>query len=233
MLKINSKKILLALLGISVFLVFFRFFTLMSFPVAHTIAKGDAVKIFSGQTFFQKFTANRDNLETIQILLRTPGIKSGDTVTMNLSDASCKKTLRDGTLERPFLNTDDLYIFAFPRIRHSAGETYCLFLSYQTTQGPSKYLRFFTVAPDNPDFQLTDTALDAPVNEQALSLRAVYRNDHWFEDLHELNQRISQYKPWFLKDFAIGIIAILFIALSITLIIALISLSPLQKKDKP
>ena len=230
MLKIDSKQILLGLLGISTLLIFFRFFTLISFPATHILAKGDTIKIFPGQTFSQKFTASRDNLETIQVLLRAPGIKSGDTVTMKLGDAHCRDTLRDGTLERPFLNTDDLYAFTFPPIGHSAGEAYCMLLSYQTTQGQSKYLRFFTVAPDNPDFLLTDTALNTPVNGQSLSLRTVYRNDHWWEDLYELNQRISQYKPWFLKDSAIGAIAILFVILSITLIVALTSLAPFKEK---
>jgi hypothetical protein len=214
---------------------------LMSFPDARTLDKGTAIKIFSGQTFSQKFTASRDNLETIQILLRTPGIKSGDTVTMKLADTSCQTTLREGTLERPFLSTDDMYLFAFPRIEHSAGEAYCLLLSYQTTISPSKYLRFFTVEPDNPDFLLTNTALNAPINGQTLSLRTVSRNDHFWQDLAELNRRISQYKPWFLKDFFIGTIAILFIVLSITLIAILIGIdiragdtqTPLQKKAKP
>jgi hypothetical protein len=241
MLKINSKTLLLAILGISVLLITLRFFTLMSFPDARTLDKGDVIKIFPGQTFSQRFTANRDNLEAIQILLRTPGIKSGDTVTMELADANCRETLREGTLKRPFLNTDDLYLFTFPRVERSAGETYCLLLSYRTTQSPSKYLRFFTVEPDDPDFLLTNTALNAPINGQALSLRTVSRNDHFWQDLAELNRRISQYKPWFLKDFFIGTIAILFIVLSITLIAILITANietdhtpnPLQKKEKP
>lgn len=231
MLKLNSKKILLLLLGIFIFLIFFKFFSILSFPDSETILdKGKELKIFPDQAFHQTFVANRDNLNKIEFLLRTPGIKAGDIVTVLLTDATCTTTLRQGTLEASFLNSDNLYVAQFPRIEDSNGKKYCTIVSYQTTNAKTKYLRFFTTENQNREMTLTHTNGEITKN-QSLSLRLVYNNDSVWQDLRELNQRISQYKPWFLKHFYIAAIAVLFIFLSLTLIIALITLDVKDKRD--
>lgn len=230
MIKIHSKKILLTLLGISTLLIFFRFSTLISFPDAITLDRGEVQKIYPGQTVSQLFVSKRNNLEAIQILLRTPGVKDGDTISVQLADPTCTDTLAEGAFEKPFLNTDDMYVFSFPRRTDSEGKTFCLLLSYRTSGASSKYLRLFTTTPTDATPPLMNTALNEPANGEALSLRTVYRNDHFWQDLRELNQRISQYKPWFLKDFFIGTVATLFVILSIVLIIALISIEIKDEK---
>ena len=76
-----------------------------------------------------------------------------------------------------------------------------------------------------------DADTGVPRNDQSLSMRTVYRNATLWQDLGELNDRISQYKPWFLKDFFIGTIATLFVILSTTLIALLISVKVEEKKN--
>ncbi len=228
--KINSKNFLLALLGICVLLIFFKFFSIMSFPDAQILDRDKIQKIFPGQTFSQRFVASRSNLETLQFLLRTPGIKDGDTVSVKLTDETCANTLRDGVLETPFLNSDNLSLFTFSRVPDSEGKVYCILLSFTTTNAPSKYLRFFTVKQENPSLLLMNVATHDAVNGQALSLRPVYRNDHFWQDLAELNRRVSQYKPWFLKDFFMGILTTLFIVLSLALLVSLIGLGAEDEK---
>lgn len=229
MFKINSKTILLAILGISVLLIFFRFSTLIAFPDARTLDRDKVEKIYPGQTFSQKFIADRDNLETIQFLLRTPSLKKNDTITMKLADETCTDTFRNGTLTHAFLNSDNLYQFAFPRIEDSEGKRYCLLLSFRDADHSSKYLQFFTIAQSDDASLLMDADTSVPRNGQSLSLRTVYRNATLWQDLGELNDRISQYKPWFLKDFFIGTIGILFVILSTTLIALLISMKIEEK----
>lgn len=202
---LTPKKCLLAFLGISILLIFFRFSTLIAFPDPHTLEQGEIRKFYPGETLSQQFIAKRDNLGTVQFLLKPPGIKKGDTVSVKLTDETCTESIREGVLEIPFLNSDNLYLFRFPRVEDSKGKTYCLLLSLQT-EHKKKYLRFFTT------------------DGQALSMRTVYRNNHWWQDISELNDRISQYKPWFLKDTFIGTIAILFVLSSLILIVALIDL---------
>lgn len=221
---ISSKNILLTLLGISVLLIFFRFSTLIAFPDAQTLDRDKVQKIYPGETFSQQFTAKRDNLETIQFLLRTPGLKKSDAITMRLADETCTDTLREGTLAPAFLNSDNLYQFAFPRIEDSKGKRYCILLTFEEKNHSSKYLQFFTTEQNDDVSLLMDADTGVPRNDQSLSMRTVYRNATLWQDLGELNDRISQYKPWFLKDFFIGTIGILFVILSTALIALLINM---------
>lgn len=227
----SSKNILFTLLGISVLLIFFRFSTLIAFPDMQTLDRDKVEKIYPGETFSQQFTAKRDNLETLQFLLRTPGLKKSDAITMKLADETCTDTLREGMLAPAFLNSDNLYRFAFPRIEDSKGKRYCLLLSFQDAGHSSKYLQFFTTAQNDDVSLLMDADTGMPRNDQSLSLRTVYRNATLWQDLGELNDRISQYKPWFLKDFFIGTIATLFVVLSTALIALLISVKIEEKKN--
>jgi len=59
---------------------------------------------------------------------------------------------------------------------------------------------------------------------QSLAMRPAYRNENIFQDFIELNQRISQYKPFFLKHYFLWFIIIGFIILSLTLIVMLVIL---------
>ena len=228
---ISSKNILLTLLGISVLLIFFRFSTLIAFPDAQTLDRDKIEKIYPGETFSQQFTAKRDYLEAIQFLLRTPGLKKSDAITVKLADETCADTLREGILAPAFLNSDNLYRFAFPRIEDSEGKRYCLLLTFEEKNHSSKYLQFFTTIQNDNVSLLMDADTGVPRNDQSLSMRTVYRNATLWQDIGELNDRISQYKPWFLKDFFIGTIGILFVILSTALIALLISVKIEEKKN--
>jgi hypothetical protein len=224
MMKFNSKKILLLTLGIFVLLIFFRFFSIMTFPDSRTILeKGEALKIYPDQEFNQTFVANRDNLNRIEFLLRTPGPNKDNTVRVTLADETCTTPLRQGFLETPLLNADNLYVASFPPVEDSKDKKYCAIIAYPATETKTKYLRFFTTENTTPDTVLI-FANGEETKNQSLSMRLVYNNDTVWQDLGELNQRISQYKPWFLKHYYIATIGILSVILSIALISALITL---------
>lgn len=218
-----SKMILLAILGISVLAISLRFFSLLSFPDSQaTLEKGALLDIHPDQTYTQTFVADRDNLHAIQFLVRTPGIKAGDAMRIKLADASCATALRQGTLQVPFLDSDNLYVFDFPSVKDSLGKKYCAVLTFHTTN-KTKSLRLFTTTDDNPDTTLTATD-SMIIPNQSLSMRSVYVNSSVWQNLRELDQRISQYKPWFLKGLSIALIGLLFVVSSLTLILALIGL---------
>ncbi len=218
-----SKKLLLVTLGLAIFLVFFRFFTLISFPDSHTILKkGETIKIFPDQTFTQTFMANRDNLDALQFLLRTPGPGDNDTVQVTVADETCTTPLRESTMKVSYLNADNLYIASFAPIKDSHEKKFCAILSFSQTDPKTKYLRFFTTDTTDESKVLTLPQSEATKN-QSLSLRLVYNNDTAWQDLRELNQRISQYKPWFLKGIFLTTIATTFVVLSVTLIALLVT----------
>lgn len=229
--KFDSRKILLVALGIFVFLIFFKFFSIMSFPDSQTVLdKGDNFKFYHNQKISQTFTANRDNLSRIEFLLKTPGPNEKDSVRVEVADATCTTPIRQSTLKMTFLNADNLFVAAFPSIADSNGKKYCVTLSYQTSATETRSLRFFTTENTNPDAIFT-TIKGEKLKNQSLSMRLVYNNAHWWQDLRELNQRMSQYKPWFLKHFYIATIGILFVILSIVMITALITLKIEEKND--
>lgn len=218
-----SKKLLLVTLGLAIFLVFFRFFTLISFPDSHTVLKkGEATKIFPDQALTQTFMANRDNLDALQFLLRTPGPSDNDTVQVTIADETCTTPLRESTLKVSYLNADNLYVASFTPIKDSQDKKFCAVISFSQTNPKTKYLRFFTANNTDENKALTLPQSETTKN-QSLSMRLVYNNDTVWQDLRELNQRMSQYKPWFLKGVFLTAIATTFVVLSITLIALLIT----------
>jgi hypothetical protein len=156
------------------------------------------------------------------MLLRTPGIKPGDTMKMQLADESCKKILREGTLTPSYLASDNLYEFSFSKIPDSNGKTFCLLATFKPQNNTAKAILFFTQTDKSPVFSVRNFTSGEADPAQALSIRTAFVNDHQWQNLSELSQRISQYKPWFLKHFFIDSIITLFILLSIGLVTILI-----------
>lgn len=218
----TPKQLLLSALGIFVVLIFARFVNVMSFPDSSTVLdKGEPVKIFSNQSLTQTFVAKRDGLSKIEFLLRTPGPSKGDRVQVTLADETCATSLRNTTLEASFLNSDNLYEATFAPTPDSRDQKYCAVITYQKASTPSKSLRFFTTTGTNEAMTFTLPTGEATKN-QSLSMRLVYNNASVWQDLRELTERISQYKPFFLKDAFIAAIGITSVLLSTGLIIVLI-----------
>lgn len=208
MFKSLSSKIFLFFLGAIILLVFGRFFSLFSFPESQIVLnKGGLIKVHPGEKTEQKFFSTKDGLLKIDILLRSPGIKKGDYVKATLADETCQKTLKQGYLKHSFLNSKNLYEFSFSRLSDSAQKNYCFIISPAKTN--SKSIRIFTSEKEK---------------NQPLSLRPVYKNKYFWQNISELNQRISQYKPWFLKHYFLYFIGFGFLLLSILLAFLLVTL---------
>ena len=218
----SPKKLLLIFAAIMFAIVFWKFFSILSFPDSGTaLQKGELFQLKPENSLTQTFVANRNNLMKIEFLMRTPGPKDGDVIEMELADETCAKTIRQGTLKKSFLNSDNLYDFQFSRVPDSNGKIYCLKTTFQK-KSASKYIRFFMVENQDPKFSLTDITNNKKYENQSLSIRLAYKNDNLSQDMGELNQRISQYKPWFLKHYFLSTIAILFTLLSAAIVVILI-----------
>ncbi|MDP1833389.1 MAG: hypothetical protein Q8L11_00455 [Candidatus Moranbacteria bacterium] len=210
--KISSKKIFLIIFLIITLSIAWRFLNLLSFRDSNIVLqKGLTVKLRPRESLQQNFVANRDGLTKVEVLLRSPGIKyeNGDRMEMKLADADCKETLRTGYLDDSFLNTENLYEFRFDRIPDSQEKEFCLTATFANKKENAKSIQFFTMGDKEG---------------QSLSIRPVYKNAHIWQDFSELNQRISQYKPWFLKHYYLWIITIAFIVFSIASVVILITL---------
>lgn len=211
--KISYKKLLLLLAGIMLVIVFGKFLSILYFPDSSvSLEKGDpAIEIKSGTTMEQKFVSTRNGLSKMELLLRTPGPKKGEIVGVEIADEKCQDTLKKGELKKSFISSGNLYEFKFDRLTDSEGKTYCLKIKPE-----KKKFKFFTMDSNDSRLELQD------VPGRSLAIRAVYKNESIRQDISELNQRISQYKPWFLKHYFLNIIILTFIVSSIALVAILI-----------
>ena len=223
--KPTPQKILLAILAIFLLAIFWRFATLLYFPDSGVaFEKDNLVKVHASETITQKFTAGQNDLAKIEMLIRGPGLQyqNGDKMKMILSDQTCQNQLRTGQLEPSFLASNNLYEFDFSRLPNSTGRTYCLKATFLSKKSSAKSIQIFTTNDASTPYFLNNPTLGLEYKNQPLSLRPVYKGSNIFHNLNQLNQRISQYKPWFLKHFYLWAVLILFLALSITLAICLI-----------
>ena len=205
-----TKKTFLLILSFFVLLIFYRFLTLLSFPDSSiALQKGTLAKLEPQNSLTQAFTANRQGLTKIEVLLRTPGIKieNGDTVATKLLDENCEKTLREGSLQKTYLNSDNLYEFAFDRLPDSAQKNFCLKLTFLPQKDSAKNIQLFTMSDGE---------------NQPLSVRPVYVNQSFWQNIAELNRRMSQYRPWFLKDIFLSLIVLGFLIISIFILLLFI-----------
>lgn len=204
--------------------VFWKFFCLLSFPDSSvTLKKGDPLfELKDGASFTQMFTANEDNLNKLEFLLRTPGPKNKSSVRMEIADATCEKTLRQGTLRKSFVSSGNLHEFKFDIIPDSQGKTYCLKAEFSRKKPDPKKIRFFTMKSDDPKFAIKNEDGNNENDGLSLSMRTVHKSDSLTQNLGELNERISQYKPFFLKHYFLYAIVFLFLAASVSLVVILI-----------
>ena len=223
--KFTPTKTFLSIFGIILLIIFFKFFSLMSFPdSAVVLEKGDLIPLAPKAGLTQTFVANRNNLMKIEFLVRTPGPKPGDIVSFELADETCAKTIRKGTLSPSFLSSDNLYEFSFAKIPNSAGKKYCIISTIKSKSATSKGINFFSALSNEQQLILKNSTTNETFENKTLSIRGVYVNDHWWQNFSELNQRISQYKPWFLKHFFLASIVFLFVITSIGLVAILITI---------
>ena len=206
---ISFNKIILLFAAILFIAVFWRFESLLYFPDSSILLqKGNTVKLNPESTLTQKFSASKNYLAKIEVLLRGSGVKykDGDKVTTKIADENCQTILREGEIKDSFLETQNLHEFEFEPIVDSAGKEFCFIATFLPKNEKAKSLQFFTMEEEN----------------QPYSIRPVYKNSSITQDLSELNQRISQYKPWFLKHFYLYAIVILFLATSAAIVVILI-----------
>jgi hypothetical protein len=208
LIKIFIKTILLIFFATAMFFVFSKFFSLMSFTDPQMpLEKGSIIKLKAQKTLTQEFMASHDNLVNIKFLLRIESVDDTSTVKMQLADETCSNIIREGSLSQSsFLTDDNLVEFKFDMISDSNGKTFCVKAIFDTQDLQASPILFFSRDNDST----------------TLSVRPVYENSNWQEDVSELNQRISQYKPWFLKHFYLYTISFLFLLLSFLIVVILI-----------
>lgn len=224
----SKKKMLSTLALFLAFLVFHFFVTSWFFPDSNwSIAKDNTISLIPDHSVIQKFVASQDGLSQIEVLFSKAtgsGLKKGAEINMQIKDQSCSKTLGETSWGANALHSDNTYAFHFGKINRSKGKIYCFMITLKANGAAEKGIRVFTNATNpSPNSQyLFDGGTGTELKNQSLSMRPAYQNDTWWGNVRELDQRISQYKPWFLKSFYLYLIVFSFLAVTAVATVLLI-----------
>ena len=202
-------------------LIFFRLEKTLSFPDQNwTLEKGEKIKI--SFEVVQKFETTRDGLTRVKILFGSSDTKPGGTFNFKLYEENCQNIIRETNLDIVSLDSGNTVDFVFPKINDSKNKIFCLKLNYTQKEGGKK-AQIFVINNTMPEKKYLSINGEEKTG-QAISMRPAYKNKYFWQDLSELNQRMSQYKPWFLKHYYLWFISLGFVILSISLIVFLIIL---------
>ncbi len=227
----RSQKIFLISIVASAAIVLANLARQWGFPdTRFPLEKSEKVRL-DGTGATQTFVASRDGLSGINILFGGSQTKNGGTLSITLLDASCHGKIFERKGFTTSFETENSFRFSFPLIADSKGKTFCLATQFAPAKGSKKAAVFVTANT------LSEEALSLSLNGEArpgesLSFRPVYRNETFFADFVELIQRMSQYKPWFLKGTFLAGIALLSIGLTFGFLIFSIALASKELPEK-
>lgn len=192
------------------------------------LGKTKKVTLSPGEPVLQTFTARENNIHQIRIVLGNASIRRGEHIEFQLMDETCTKILAAiDFLEEP--KKHGAYtIFPFPAIPDSKGKSYCFSTTYFANE-KRKEDKPYISATEKPDPAFTDRMFyDSNKGKfyenQTLFFRPAYTRGSLYADLSNFLNRLSQYKPEFLKGWPILAIFLLLIIGSFALSIRIIRL---------
>lgn len=227
--------ILLTILIVGLILIFGSFFKQLNFADnSQQVKKGERVEIIAGDTLKQKFTSEHDGLSNLKILFGNKILRDGHFLKFILADEKCEESIVEKVLVGEYeFNSKYLYDFNFPKIDDSENKKYCLKISLEeelewgllrkvkskfkkNKEREKQKIRLFEQndSSDNIEkYVIINKSGDKKMEgERGVSFRQSYKNQTVRQDFQQLNQRMSQYKPWFLKEGYLAVIAVLVIA---------------------
>lgn len=210
------------------------FFHGLGFPdSAWPLDKGERVTLSAGATLTQTFTSSRDHLRQIEILFGKFTLQGDDQLTLELRDSTCSTTLAETTLADRSFDSEHTYTFVFDPLEHSKDQTYCLALLFdsQRTIEKSKAPRLFTdQRAQAPSYILAEKDVITP-GIFPLAIRPGYSNSSLINTLNELIDRISQYKPAFLKDGVVTAFAVFGLVFTFLVLLLLVHKDPASEEN--
>ena len=216
--KLSTKNIFLLAAAVFLLAILWKLLGDWSFPDTRwPIEKGEKAKLKTEQMIVQKFVAARDGLARIKVLFGNSDIRKGGALEMKIYDEKCSKLLRDSKLKVTGLDSGNTVDFKFPRISDSENKTFCLDLHYNGAKSANLFLENNPL-PENKSLSVNGQELSG----QSIAMRPAYQNASGWQNIRELDQRISQYKPWFLKGPYLLAIVFFFLLFTISAVILLI-----------
>ena len=163
------------------------------------IGKKDRQKLSIDKPLTQVFTAEENGLSLVKVNIGNLNLFPGEAIRFELRDASCMTTLASDSYT--FFQSKPLIYarFGFDTIEDSKDKTYCAYIVYT-----SPYDR---KSNDTPHINTntfigrsyTEVSKDKVRLDETLQMRPAYSSGNVFSDVWRLTERMSQYKPDFIK----------------------------------
>ncbi len=179
------------------------------------IGKTKKITLSPGEPVTQTFTAHDNGLYQLRIVLGNTDLQQDESIALRLLDGACRETIATD-FRRESRKQGAYTVFSFPVLSDSRDKQYCFSATYDSPEnrkGDKPYLS----AIDEPDIAfadrtLTDSGKGRTYPSQSLFLRPAYTQGNTLDDIWELENRLSQYKPAFVKGsmLALGTFSVLF-----------------------
>lgn len=214
----NFKYLFYILLTVIVLTLACSFAKTFAFPDSNwPLDKGERITVLPAEIVTQPFSASEDGLRRIEVLLGKFTLQDNDELLLELRDHACSSVLAQETLSGKSFDSEYTYHFLFDRIANSKDQTYCLTVTFNTNRpiAKDKAPRLFNdkSAPNFPH-TVTNPGGEKTTGAQAIAIRPGYTNDSFIANAKEFFDRISQYKPFFLKSWFLITFAVLGIVLT-------------------
>jgi|GEM_PF-850965 len=224
-LKNNHKYFLLFTFFLFLAAMYLAFAADLSFPDSLPGSpKTGTTNLYSHTPVTQVFSATEKNLSQINIGIKNLPKKFSYKVMIQLADESCDAIIAEKKFG-VFSIFSSPRKFKFKKIPDSAGKRFCLKITYLGEKEGKGELPYVEVSekPADPNSSYTNPGKGGEYKGRTLKIEPTYSGT-LSENLTQLNQRLSQYKPWFLKANYLTAIFALFLISSVILVIALIFL---------
>lgn len=231
----KSSKFNLFLLLVFVFffiLIFSRFFSSLSFPdFKDNFKETGETTLFPNKPIHQIFTAEKNNLNQVNVAIKNFNDWSRDKIIFNLKDENCKTILAsdkinvfspDYTIYTPFT-----FSSSFSKISENQEMKLCaeiIFIPKNNTEESDFPTIVYSSLKNSSFINTGDIEAEQFRNNKTLVMKPAYGSGSFWKDIETLNNRISQYKPWFLKHYFLYFIIFSFIILLVFLVIILVIL---------
>lgn len=202
--------------------ILWSFFRILAFPDASPDFLGETkkVKLDPGAPVIQTFAADRDGLSQMKVVFGNTDLRPGEQIIFELADATCSATLASDTFQFSTPDPNIYHRFVFTPIPNSQGKTYCFKATYFSLLDRGDDRPYLAAEKSDASIgrSYTNTGTGRTYENRTLKIRPAYAYGSWVENIDELVDRLSQYKPAYMKELAIRILGIAVIAGSILII---------------
>jgi len=205
-------------------MIAWKFFSFLSFSDSSFDFEGDSKqeKLYPNAQIIQKITATKNNLNQINISISKFSSDFGEKIILEVADENCEKTIANSSISALTWNYPGYEKFKFKTIRDSKNKTYCLkftYIPFGKEQDKKAYISSYSA--EGYSYINTGKSIEEQKN-RTLKLKPAYENDSTWQNFSELSDRMSQYKPDYLKGIYLKTLFTLSFIIIILLVVVII-----------